>query len=173
MGRRWVTAEILPETIKTFTSARLQKVVTGEDPGGITDSVAWTGGGGFREISVAPSMYEVTPLGVLLADWATNGEFARATAGQLGFEWQADAAPFCGVRGRMRLAVFDGAVGVEEASDVLASLGDRERATIVAKVVLPGVEEHAAATSRGSRVLKAPRDLLASKSRRRRLEGIA
>jgi adenine-specific DNA-methyltransferase len=56
---------------------------------------------------------------------------------------------------------------------VLAALGDRERATIVAKVVLPGVEEHVASTSRGSRVLKAPRDLLASKSRRRRSEAVA
>lgn len=169
MGRRWATGEILPETIKTFTSPRLQKVVAGADPGGITKSVSWTGGGGFREISVAPSMYEVTPLGVMLTSWATNGRFARAVAGQLGFEWQTKKhAPFCGVRGRMRLAVFDGAVGVEETSDVLAALGEKERVTIVAKVVLPGVEEYLAEHSRGSRVKKAPRDLLAGKTRRRR-----
>jgi len=169
MGRRWVTAEILPETIKTFTSARLQKVVVGEDPGGITQSVGWEGGGGFREVSVAQSMYEITPVGLMLADWATNGRFARAVAGQLGFEWQTKKhAPFCGVRGRMRLAVFDGAVGVEEATDVLAALGESERVTIVAKVVLPGVEEYLAANSKGSRVKKAPRDLLASKTRRKR-----
>jgi adenine-specific DNA-methyltransferase len=169
MGRRWVTGEILPETIKTFTSARLQKVVAGEDPGGITESVGWEGGGGFREVSVAPSMYEITPVGVMLADWATDGRFARAVAGQLGFEWQTkNHAPFCGVRGRMRFAVFDGAVGVEETSDVLAALGEKERVTIVAKVVLPGVEEYLAEHSRGSRVKKAPRDLLAGKTRRRR-----
>jgi adenine-specific DNA-methyltransferase len=169
MGRRWVTAEILPETVKTFTSPRLQKVVAGEDPGGITESVGWAGGGGFREVAVAPSMYEVTPVGVMLADWATNGRFARAVAGQLGFEWQSKKhAPFCGIRGRMRLAVFDGAVGVEEAGEVLAALGEKERVTIVAKVVLPGVEEYLAEHSRGSRVKKAPRDLLAGKTRRRR-----
>jgi adenine-specific DNA-methyltransferase len=169
MGRRWVTTEILPETVATFTSPRLQKVVAGEDSGGITESAGWSGGGGFREVSVAPSMYEVTPVGVMLADWATNGRFSRAVAGQLGFEWQSKKhAPFCGVRGRMRLAVFDGAVGVEEASDVLAALGEKERVTIVAKVVLPGVEEYLAEHSRGSRVKKAPRDLLAGKTRRRR-----
>ncbi len=169
MGRRWVTAEILPETVATFTSPRLQMVIAGEDLGGITESVEWAGGGGFREVSVAPSMYEVTPVGVMLADWATNGRFARAVAGQLGFEWQSkEHAPFCGVRGRMRLAVFDGAVGVEEASDVLAALGEKERVTIVAKLVLPGVEEYLAEHSRGSRVKKAPRDLLAGKTRRRR-----
>ena len=174
MGRRWVTAEILPSTVETFTAARLKKVVAGEDSGGISDSVEWQGGGGFRQVTVAPSMYEITPLGVMLADWATNGRFARAVAGQLGFEWQSKKhAPFCGVRGRMRLAVFDGAVGVEEVREVLASLGERERVTIVAKVVLPGVEEFVAEQSKGSRVKKAPRDLLVGRTRpvRRRKEG--
>lgn len=169
MGRRWVTAEILPETVAAFASPRLQKVVAGDDPGGITKSVCWAGGGGFREVLVAPSMYETTPLGVMLAEWATNGRFARAVAGQLGFEWQgATNAPLCGVRGRMRLAVFDGAVGIEEARSVLGALSERERVTIVAQVVLPGVEEFLAEHSRGSRVKKAPRDLLTDKTRSRR-----
>jgi adenine-specific DNA-methyltransferase len=175
MGRRWVTAEILPETVKTFTSARLQKVVAGEDPGGITKSVGWAGGGGYSEVTVAPSMYELTPVGVMLADWATNGRFARAVAGQLGFVWQTKKhAPFCGARGRMRLAVFDGAIGVEEAADVLSALKEGERVTIVAKVVLPGVDEFLAENSRGSRVKKAPRDLLTglrSRPRSSRSEG--
>jgi len=93
MGRRWVTAEILPATVAAFTAARLAKVVAGEDPGGVTQSVGWAGGGGFRQVTVASSMYEVTPLGVMLADWATNGRFARAVAGQLGFEWQSTHIP--------------------------------------------------------------------------------
>jgi adenine-specific DNA-methyltransferase len=176
MGRKWVTAEVLPSTVATFTAERLKRVVEGNDPGGITDPVEWKGGRGFRQVVVAPSMYEITPLGVMLADWATNGRFARAVAGQLGFEWQADNhAPFCGVRGRMRLAVFDGAVGIEEAREVIAALDERERVTIVAKVVLPGVEEFIAEQSRGSRVKKAPRDLLAVRSRRvrKREEGTA
>lgn len=114
-------------------------------------------------------MYVDSPLGVLLADWATNGRFARAVAGQLGFQWQgSEHAPFCGIRGRMRLAVFDGAVGVEETREVVAALGERERVTIVAKAILPGAEELLAELSRGSRVRKAPRDVLADKSRMRR-----
>jgi adenine-specific DNA-methyltransferase len=174
MGRGWVTGEIIPDTVKTFTSVRLQKVVDGNDQGGITDAALWKGGGGFRQVSIAPSMYEITPLGVMLADWATNGRFARAVAGQLGFEWQSKKhAPFCGVRGRMRLAVFDGAVGIEEAREVIAALDERERVTIVSKVVLPGVEEFVAEQSKGSRVKKAPRDLLVGGTRpvRRRTEG--
>ena len=174
MGRRWVTSEINRDTVASFTRPRLEKVVAGTDGGGITKDTGWSGGGGFRVVEVGPSMYEATPLGIMLADWATNGRFARAVAGQLGFEWQGtEHAPFCGVRGRMRLAVFDGAVGVEEAQQVVSSLSEKERVTIVAKAILPGVEEFLVETSRGSRVRKAPRDILTdrTRSRRRRSEG--
>lgn len=164
MGRRWVTSEILPETIDAFTQPRLEKVVDG-DPGGISKTVEWSGGGGFRTVTVGPSMYEVTPFGVMLADWATNGRFSRAVAGQLGFEFEPDG-PLCGRRGRMRLAVLDGAVGPEEVRQILSSLGEKERVTIVAKVVLPGAEEVLAEGSKGSRIKKAPRDLLTEASKR-------
>ena len=36
MGRRWVTCELVEDTIGRFTRPRLEKVVRGEDPGGIT-----------------------------------------------------------------------------------------------------------------------------------------
>jgi len=163
-----VTSEILPSTVDQFTLPRLAKVVKGDDAGGITKAVAWEGGGGFRTVAVGPSMYEDTPFGVLLAEWATNGRFARAVAGQLGFEWQADAAPLCGVRGRMRLAVVDGAVGSEEIRQVVGALGENERVTIVAKSVLPEAESILAEVSPGSRIRKAPRDLLTSGARRMR-----
>lgn len=168
MGRRWVTAEILPATVEAFTKPRIEKVVAGEDPGGITESVGWEGGGGFRTVTVGPSMYEETEYGVMLADWATNGRFARAVAGQLGFEFEPDAAPFCGTRGRMRLAVFDGAVGPEEVRDLVSQLGENERVTVVAKLVLPETEQVLAQLSRGSRIRKAPRDVLTDASRRTR-----
>jgi adenine-specific DNA-methyltransferase len=169
MNRRWITVEMKPENVEAFTQPRLQHVVAGSDPGGITKSAGWTGGGGFRHVIVGPSMYEVTDFGVLLADWATNGRFARAVAGQLGFQFQTKKhAPFCGVRGRMRLAVFDGTIGVEEVRQVVAELDDKERVTIVAKAVLPGAEEELAATSRGSRIRKAPRDLITTPRRTRR-----
>ena len=174
MDRRWVAAEILPETVAEFTEPRLVKVVAGEDGGGITESVGWTGGGGFRTLTVGPSMYEDSPLGVLLADWATNGRFARAVAGQLGFEWQTKRhAPFCGVRGRMRLVVLDGAVGEEEVRQIVAALGEKERVTVVAKAILPGVEELLTKLSPGSKVRKAPRDVLAPARARRARKAVA
>ncbi|WP_345505804.1 site-specific DNA-methyltransferase [Terrabacter aeriphilus] len=36
LGRRWVTTELIGETVDTFTKPRLAKVVRGEDPGGVT-----------------------------------------------------------------------------------------------------------------------------------------
>ena len=68
----------------------------------------------------------------------------------------------------MRLAVLDGAVGPEEIREIVAGLGDSERVTVVAKVILPGAEEALSAASRGSKIRKAPRDLLADDLRRER-----
>lgn len=169
MGRRWVTSEIVEETVAAYTRPRLAKVVAGEDTGGISKQRGWAGGGGFRTVAVQPSMYEVADNGVvLLSEQATNGAFARAMAAQLGFGFEADSAPFCGRRGRMRLAVFDGAVGPEEVRALTAHLDDAERVTVVAKIVLLGTEEMLASLSRGSRVKKAPRDVLADSARRGR-----
>lgn len=165
LRRRWITAEIQVATVEDVTSARLAHVVDGE-PGGISGAAGWLGGGGFRRVDIAPSMYEATPVGVMLAEWATNGRFSRAVAGQLGFEWQADAAPFCGVRGRMRLAVLDGTLGVEEVRLIVNGLGEKERVTVVAKSVLPEAEALLTELSAGSRVRKAPRDVLSPATRR-------
>jgi adenine-specific DNA-methyltransferase len=174
MGRRWLTAEVLSDTVTDYTLPRLSKVVAGEDLGGITEDIGWVGGGGFRQVAVGPTMYQVTDYGVLLADWATNGRFARAVAGQLGFDVQSRKyAPFCGARGRMRICVLDGALGSEEVRQVVDALAENERVTIVAKVVLPGAEELLTDLSKGSRVRKAPTDLLTDTARRRRRGGVS
>lgn len=36
LGRKWVTVELSPDTARNFTAARLKKVVSGEDEGGVT-----------------------------------------------------------------------------------------------------------------------------------------
>lgn len=169
MGRRWVTAEVSAETVGTFTRQRLELVVKGEDPGGITESVGWEGGGGFRCVEVGPSMYVDLPgIGVVLSDEATNGLFAKAVAGQLGYEFQPDAAPLCGVRGRMRLSVLDGAIGQEEVRTIVAALADGERVEIVGRAVLDGAPALLTGLAKGSKVTKAPRDLLTRSARRTR-----
>ena len=170
MGRRWVTAELSPNTVESFTRTRLEKVVAGEDGGGISQSVGWEGGGGFRTVSIAPTAYTETQFGVMLDDWATEGDgFARLMAGQLGFFFEPDG-PFCGRRGRMRIVAIPGQVGIEEAAVALSALDANERVTIVATVLLDGVEEFVRENSRGSRVMKAPRDVLRPRRIRKGVE---
>ncbi|KQW55926.1 site-specific DNA-methyltransferase [Variovorax sp. Root411] len=55
MGRRWIMVE-LGEHCHTHVIPRLKKVIDGEDKGGITESVNWQGGGGFRYYKLAPSL---------------------------------------------------------------------------------------------------------------------
>ena len=55
MGRRWVMVE-LQDTAHTHIIPRLRKVIEGTDLGGITQSVGWTGGGGFQYLRLAPSL---------------------------------------------------------------------------------------------------------------------
>jgi adenine-specific DNA-methyltransferase len=55
MGRRWIMVE-LGEHCHTHIMPRLQKVIDGQDPGGVTEVTGWKGGGGFRYYSLAPSL---------------------------------------------------------------------------------------------------------------------
>lgn len=55
MGRRWIMVE-LGEHCHTHIIPRMQKVVDGDDPGGVTKATHWQGGGGFRYYKLAPSL---------------------------------------------------------------------------------------------------------------------
>ena len=57
MGRRWIMVE-LGEHCHTHIIPRLHKVINGKDPGGVTKSVDWKGGGGYRFYRLAPSLLE-------------------------------------------------------------------------------------------------------------------
>jgi len=57
MHRKWIMVE-LGDHCHTHIIPRMQKVVNGEDQGGISKSVNWKGGGGFRYYTLAPSLLE-------------------------------------------------------------------------------------------------------------------
>lgn len=57
MGRRWIMVE-LGEHAETHIVPRLNKVIDGDDAGGVTESAGWQGGGGFRYYTLAPSLLE-------------------------------------------------------------------------------------------------------------------
>ena len=129
MGRRWIGIEREASTIDTYAVPRLAMVVAAKDPGGITDTAGWQGGGGFRILDVAQSMFDADAGMVFLADWMTNGKLAEATAAQLGFEYEV-APPFVGRKGRTRLAVVDGVVNEAVVRILASALAERERVVI-------------------------------------------
>jgi len=55
MARRWIMIE-LGDHCHTHIIPRLQKVIDGDDKGGITEMMDWQGGGGFRYYKLAPSL---------------------------------------------------------------------------------------------------------------------
>jgi adenine-specific DNA-methyltransferase len=55
MGRKWIMVE-LGEHCYTHIKPRLQKVCDGTDQGGISKTVSWQGGGGFKYYYMAPSL---------------------------------------------------------------------------------------------------------------------
>ncbi|UDN27741.1 site-specific DNA-methyltransferase [Aeromonas caviae] len=70
MGRRWIMVE-LGEHCHTHIVPRLKKVIDGEDQGGISKSVNWQGGGGFRYLRLAPSLLKKDDWG----NWVINKEY--------------------------------------------------------------------------------------------------
>jgi adenine-specific DNA-methyltransferase len=70
MGRRWIGIE-LGDHCATHCLPRLKKVVDGADPGGITASVGWKGGGGFRYYRLAPSLLTQDKWG----NWVISKEY--------------------------------------------------------------------------------------------------
>jgi len=73
MGRRWIMVE-LGEHCYTHIIPRLQKVIDGEDQGGISKAVNWQGGGGFRYYRLAPSLLETDRWG----NWVINQSYNAA-----------------------------------------------------------------------------------------------
>ncbi|MDK9640013.1 site-specific DNA-methyltransferase [Propionibacterium freudenreichii] len=66
MGRRWVAVERNPQTVAKALLPRVNKVIAGTDPGGITPLVGWHGGGSYSVVQVLPSKGRATRLNKLL-----------------------------------------------------------------------------------------------------------
>ena len=64
----------LGEHCSTLCAPRLRKVIDGKDLGGITGTVGWQGGGGFRYFNLAPSLLEKDKWG----NWVINRQYNAA-----------------------------------------------------------------------------------------------
>lgn len=90
MGRRWIGIE-LGDHCYTHCKPRLDKVVSGEDQGGISKAVEWKGGGGYRFYELAPSLLNKDSFG----NWVINKKYnadmlAAAMAKHEGFRYSPD-----------------------------------------------------------------------------------
>lgn len=159
MGRRWIGIERSQATLDRFVIPRLTQVVEGTDSGGISETLGWQGGGGFRILDVAPSMFEADEGSVFIAEWASNGKLSEATAAQLGFEFESDP-PFAGRKGRSRLAVIDGLVNSDVARMLVEALPDGELLTLCGTAVDGDVRPALRELRRGSTVRKIPASIL-------------
>ena len=87
LGRRWIMVE-LGEQCYTHIIPRLKKVIDGDDKGGITESVGWEGGGGFRYFKLAPSLLETDRHGREIISKTYNAEMlAEALCKLEGFSY--------------------------------------------------------------------------------------
>lgn len=90
MNRKWIGIE-LGEHCHTHCIPRLQKVIDGTDEGGITESVNWKGGGGFKYYYLAPSLLNQDEHGNWIISKEYNAQMlAAALAKNNGFRFQPD-----------------------------------------------------------------------------------
>ena len=94
MGRRWIGVE-MGNHAYTHCKVRMDKVIAGEDPGGITKAQNWQGGGGYRFYEVAPTLINKDPFD----EYVINEDYdaymlAAAVALHEGFHYQPDGDLF-------------------------------------------------------------------------------
>jgi adenine-specific DNA-methyltransferase len=70
MGRKWIGIE-LGEHCHSHCLPRIKKVITGGDQGGISQSINWKGGGGFKYYYLAPSLLNQDSHG----NWVISKEY--------------------------------------------------------------------------------------------------
>ena len=94
MGRRWIGVE-MGNHAYTHCKVRLDKVIAGQDPGGITKAQNWQGGGGYRFYEVAPTLINKDPFDEYVINGAYDADMlAAAVALHEGFRYQPDSRLF-------------------------------------------------------------------------------
>ncbi len=88
MKRNWITVELGNQAVE-HCYPRLKNIVDGNDKTGITNTVGWQGGGGFKFYTLAPSLLKQDKFG----NWVISQEYnadmlAAAMAKQEGFKYQ-------------------------------------------------------------------------------------
>ena len=94
MGRRYIGIEMGSHAY-THCKVRLDKVISGEDKGGITKSQNWQGGGGYRFYELAPTLINKDAFGEYIINPEYDADMlAAGVALHEGFTYQPDSTLF-------------------------------------------------------------------------------
>lgn len=109
MGRRWIGVEMGDHAV-THCAPRLRKVVEGEQ-GGISQSVGWNGGGGFRFYRLGPPAFDAN--GQIRPDIEFSALAGHVWFSETGTAWDGDGgSPLLGIHdGRAWALLYNGVLG--------------------------------------------------------------
>ena len=94
MGRRWIGVE-MGDHVYTHCIPRLQKVIKGEDAGGVTKSTGWLCGGGFKFYELASSLIVKDKYGQqIISDKYNADMLAEAMCKILGYHYKPDTEKY-------------------------------------------------------------------------------
>lgn len=94
MGRKWIGIE-MGDHAYSHCKVRLDKVISGEDKGGITKAANWQGGGGYRFYELAPSLINEDAFGEYIINKDYNADMlAAAVALHEGFTYNPSEETF-------------------------------------------------------------------------------
>ena len=90
MKRRWIGIE-MEDTAYSYCKPRIDRVIRGEEKGGITRRTNWQSGGGYKFYELAPTLLNVDQLGEPIINKYYNPDMlAAAVALHEGFKYQPD-----------------------------------------------------------------------------------
>ena len=94
MGRRWIGVE-MGDHAYTHCKVRMDKVISGEDEGGISKAMDWQGGGGYRFYELAPTLIKEDAFGESVINTEYDADMlAAAVALHEGFNYAPDSKMF-------------------------------------------------------------------------------
>ncbi len=159
MGRRYIGIE-MGDHAYTHCKVRLDKVIAGEDKGGITKSQNWQGGGGYKFYELAPTLVLQDDFGQEIINPAYNAEMlARAIALHEGYTYEPDqSCYFKQARNSEHsyLYVTTRHVNKDIVHAILTQLQENEHLLIVCK----SFEANAAEDTKAITIKKIPQSLL-------------
>lgn len=156
MGRRWIGIE-MGDHAYSHCKVRLDKVISGEDQGGISKSVNWQGGGGYKFYELAPSLLVKNPV---LPIYQINPEYTfemlcEAICKIEGFRYKVDGV-YHGYSSEKRfIHITKEFINAEYIKTVAATLGEDQSLLIYGTKIQSGLR-----LPDNIEVKKIPKDLL-------------